>query len=227
MLPMPTTCWLCQMPLTFAHHGICSVCLRHLPPLPTCCPRCGLPSASARKECGACLLKPPYWHQMIMVSDWRPPLSDWVKRLKFYQATALSAMLARLLLLSWLDARRKHKLRRPDLLLCVPLHPSRAWLRGYNQMDDVTRHLARWLKCRYALAGISRHRKTRIQHQLLATARRRNLRGAFRVEIAVKGLHIALTDDVVTTGSTVGEISRILLAAGAASVQVWSLCRTL
>lgn len=227
MLPMPATCWLCRMPLRLASHGLCSLCLRQLAALPVCCPRCGLASASGSSVCGACLNKPPCWQRMIFVSSWSPPVSSWVKRLKFFRATALSAMLARLLLLSWLAARRQHNLRRPDLLLCVPLHKTRAWQRGYNQMDEVARKLARWLPCRYSPAGVSRRRKTRIQHLLLATARRKNLRGAFRVEMAVEGLHIALLDDVVTTGSTVGEISRILLAAGAASVEIWSLCRTL
>ncbi|HGK4042806.1 TPA: phosphoribosyltransferase family protein [Klebsiella pneumoniae] len=56
---------------------------------------------------------------------------------------------------------------------------------------------------------------------------RQNLKNAFQLEFAVQGLHIALVDDVVTTGSTVAEISRLLLRNGAATVQVWCLCRTL
>ncbi|WP_158781000.1 DNA utilization protein GntX [Pantoea sp. BAV 3049] len=227
MLSMPTACWLCRMPLALPAQGICSLCLRQLPIAPPCCPRCGLPALHIRQECGRCQLKPPPWQRMMFVTGWQPPLRDWVKQLKFSGATALSVMLARLFLLSWLAARRQFLLDKPDLLLCVPLHRKRAWLRGYNQMDDVTRHLSRWIGCSYAAAGLKRQRRTRIQHSLRASARKRNLRGAFRVEIAVKGRHIALVDDVITTGSTVGEISRILLAAGAASVQVWSLCRTL
>ncbi|WP_261642516.1 DNA utilization protein GntX [Erwinia mallotivora] len=227
MLSMPTTCWLCRMPVALPVHGICSLCLRQLPGSPPCCPRCGLLSLHIRQPCGRCQLKPPAWQRMIFVSGWQPPLRDWVTQLKFYGTTALSVMLARLLLLTWLAARRDFMLEKPDLLLCVPLHRQRAWQRGYNQMDDITRHLSRWIGCRYAAAGLTRQRQTRIQHSLPASARRRNLRGAFRVETGVNGRHIALTDDVITTGSTVGEISRILLAAGAASVQVWSLCRTL
>jgi len=94
-------------------------------------------------------------------------------------------------------------------------------------MDEINGYLARWLNCRYVAGGLARRRKTRIQLQLAARNRRKNVRGAFKVEIAVRGLNIALTDDVVTTGNTVEEISRILLAAGAASVQIWCLCRTL
>ena len=62
---------------------------------------------------------------------------------------------------------------------------------------------------------------------LNARLRKRNLKNAFRLELPVDGLHIAIVDDVVTTGSTVAELSRLLLQSGAASVQVWCLCRTL
>ena len=65
------------------------------------------------------------------------------------------------------------------------------------------------------------------QHQLSARLRKQNLKNAFQVELSVRGLHIAIVDDVVTTGSTVAEISRLLLRNGAATVQVWCLCRTL
>ncbi|WP_380183260.1 DNA utilization protein GntX [Kalamiella sp. sgz302252] len=226
MLTMPAACWLCQMPLVLAHHGICSFCLRALRP-PCCCPRCGLATFYPNAECGRCQRRPPSWHRLVFVAAWQPPLKDLVRRLKFFQRTALSAMLARLILLTWLTARREGRVKRPDLLLCVPLHYSRAWRRGYNQLDEMAVYLARWMNVPFIKGGLSRRKRTKIQHFLTARARRRNLRGAFRVEMAVKGRHIALLDDVVTTGSTVEEISRILLAAGAASVQVLCLCRTL
>ena len=226
MLSMPAACWLCQMPLALAHHGICSYCLRTLS-RPRCCPRCGMPSLYPEAECGRCLRHPPSWQQLVFVTDWQPPLQNQIRQLKFFHKTAHSAMLARLVLLTWLTAHRERRLVRPDLLLCVPLHHSRAWRRGYNQLEELARYLAHWLACPYHPAGLCRKKRTAVQHFLTARARRRNLRGAFRVESEVKGRHIALLDDVVTTGSTVEEISRILLAAGAASVQVLCLCRTL
>lgn len=226
MLTMPAACWLCRMPLTLADHGICSYCQRALKP-PCCCPRCGLSTFYPHEECGRCQRHPPSWQRLVFVADWQPPLKELVKKLKFSQQTALSVMLARLILLTWLTARREGRLQRPDLLLYVPLHRSRAWRRGYNQLDDMARYLAHWLAIPCAPGGLSRKKRTRIQHFLSARARRRNLRGAFKVEIEVKGRHIALLDDVVTTGSTVEEIARLLLRAGAASVQVLCLCRTL
>jgi ComF family protein len=150
-----------------------------------------------------------------------------VNRLKFYHGTAQAVMLARLILLSWLMRRRDHGLMRPSLLLSVPLHHHRAWRRGYNQLEDIARALARWTPCQYLPHALTRVRAGKVQHRLGALARRKNLRGAFRLETQVRGHHIALLDDVVTTGSTVAEISRILLAQGAASIQIWCLCRTL
>ena len=227
MLAMPALCWLCLMPLNLARHGACSVCLRQLMQQRPDCPRCGLTSGRTGEVCRRCLKNSPPWQHLITVTRWQPPLKQLVNRLKFYRTTALAVMLARLILLRWLAEHRRGGLRRPDLLLSVPLHSYRAWRRGYNQLDDMAQLLAHWTRCRYLPQGLVRIRAGRVQHRLGALARRRNLRGAFRVRADVRGRHVALLDDVVTTGSTVAEISRMLLAAGAASVQIWCLCRTL
>lgn len=227
MLPMPAGCWLCLMPLRYSQHGLCSVCLRQLLTQPACCPRCGLPSQMKKTVCGRCLRRPPPWQHLVRVTPWQPPLDRLVNQLKFYRATAHAVMLARLMLLCWLIQRRETGLRRPDLLLTVPLHHRRAWQRGYNQLEDMAHWLARRVPCQYLPRAVTRIRAGHIQHTLGAVARRKNLRGAFRLEREVRGLHISLLDDVVTTGSTAAEISRLLLAHGAASVQIWCLCRTL
>ncbi|ONG13148.1 DNA utilization protein GntX [Klebsiella pneumoniae] len=114
-----------------------------------------------------------------------------------------------------------------DALVGVPLWHRRRWRRGYNQCDELCRPLARWRGCVWHREGLTRQRAGAVQHSLNARQRRQNLKNAFQLEFAVQGLHIALVDDVVTTGSTVAEISRLLLRNGAATVQVWCLCRTL
>ena len=225
MLPIPALCWLCRLPLYIASHGLCSRCVQQIPRLPALCPRCGLP-ASGAQPCGRCLQHPPPWHGLTCVSAYLPPLSDWVQQLKFSRVTALRVMLARLLLLKLLTIRRDRQLPRVDLVLSVPLHRRRAWQRGYNQAALLAKPLARWLGCEYR-EGVSRVRQGAVQHSLSARARKNNLRGAFRLEMPVRGRHILLIDDVVTTGSTVAEISRLLLAHGAASIHIGCLCRTL
>lgn len=226
MLTIPGLCWLCHMPLACPAWGICSRCTAALP-TPVCCPRCGLPAAPGVKQCGRCLQKPPPWDKLLFVTDYCAPLKPLIHRLKFAAATALAPALARLILLKVIEARRTCAMPEPEALLSVPLHSRRAWRRGFNQTALLAAPLARWLHCDYQEASIRRIHATAAQHQLSARLRRRNLRGAFRVEFPVAGRHMVIVDDVVTTGSTVAEIAQLLKKQGAATVQVWCLCRTL
>ncbi|WP_312689698.1 DNA utilization protein GntX [Kosakonia sp.] len=223
MLTAPGLCWLCRMPLACSHWGICSLCSRAMRPAGKVCPLCGLPAAHAEVECGRCLQKPPPWRQLIAVSHYTPPLSTLLQQFKFLPRPEAAHALARLLLL----ALRSRGAGKPDLIISVPLHARRQWRRGFNQSDLLCRALSRWLQSRYDPATLSRRRATPVQHHLSARLRKQNLKNAFRLELPVAGLHIAVVDDVVTTGSTVAEISRLLLRSGAATVQVWCLCRTL
>ncbi|MGM3182221.1 DNA utilization protein GntX [Dickeya oryzae] len=238
MLTIMAQCWLCQQPLYHSHHGICSHCRCHLPQPLVCCPRCGLPSASDILPCGRCLQQPPPWQSLLFVSDYQPPLSRLITRFKFQGRIELAPTLARLVLLRWQGCRRATALRlpdaypRPDAIVTVPLHRRRHWRRGFNQTDLIARWLAHWLGCAYDPDTLIRVRYTVPQQSLGARSRRRNLRGAFRcrqdvISQRVAGKRLVLLDDVVTTGSTVAEVSRTLLRAGAQHVQVWCVCRTL
>lgn len=227
MLTIPGLCWLCQMPLACAHWGFCSRCTHALPAPPPCCPRCGLPSANTRLPCGRCLQKPPVWDALVFVTDYCLPLNRLIHRFKFNATVALAQALARLMLLSVLDAKSHSHWQKPDCIVSVPLHSRRAWRRGFNQSALLANHLSRWLQCEYLPQGIRRIRAAQTQHQLNARMRRNNLKGAFRVDFPVAGRHIIIVDDVVTTGSTVAEIARLLKKQGAATIQVWCLCRTL
>lgn len=227
MLSVPGLCWLCRMPLRMSHWGICSVCTRAFTRRSPCCPQCGLPAMSVDIPCGRCLQKPPPWSALVAVDNYVRPLSGLIHKLKFSRQCQLATPLARLLVLAVLQARRTRELPAVDLLIGVPLHRRRHWRRGYNQSDLLCRPLARWLRCGWQPEALKRIRTTAVQHQLSARSRKRNLKNAFRLELAVKGRHIAIVDDVVTTGSTVAELSRLLLQSGAATVQVWCLCRTL
>lgn len=227
MLAIHSRCWLCRQPLRVAQQGICSYCLRQLPRLPPCCPCCGLPSGDNRWACGRCVQKPPPWQALIFAGDYISPYRQLITRFKYQQVPELAPALARLLLLRWLQAHREQHLNKPDVILAVPLQNQRCWRRGYNQSDLLARPLAHWLRCDYRPAALRRVRATAPQRQLTARQRRRNLRAAFRCDENVAGKHIALLDDVVTTGSTVREIATLLKAQGIASLQIWCICRTL
>ncbi|HCC0173681.1 TPA: DNA utilization protein GntX [Cronobacter sakazakii] len=225
MLTIPGMCWLCRMPLRVPGWGVCSRCQRRRQV--AVCPQCGMPAALETQPCGRCLQKPPVWQRLLAASDYAPPVSKLVHQLKFQGRTALAPALARLLLLKILAAKRADTLPKADLIISVPLHRTRAWRRGFNQSALIARPLSRWLGIRYAPDVVARIKAAPPQRQLSARQRRSNLKNAFRVELPVAGLHIVIVDDVVTTGSTVAQIARLLKRNGAATVQVWCLCRTL
>ncbi|TDT51450.1 ComF family protein [Enterobacter sp. AG5470] len=227
MLTAPGLCWLCRMPLACSHWGICSLCARVILRRGSVCPLCGLPAARDDIHCGRCLQKPPPWQRLIAVSDYAPPLSTLLHQFKFAPRPEAANALSRLLLLAVRTAHPTRNPAKPDMILSVPLHTRRQWRRGFNQSDLLCQKLAHWLQCSAPSAALRRLRATPVQHHLSARLRKQNLKNAFRLELPVAGLHIVVVDDVVTTGSTVAEITRLLLRSGAATVQVWCLCRTL
>jgi ComF family protein len=114
----------------------------------------------------------------------------------------------------------------PDLILPVPLHATRLRERGYNQAAEIARTVGRELSIPVDLRSCARVLATTPQSGLEQKARRRNVRGAFRVVRSPGADRIAILDDVVTTGSTVSELSKALLKAGAERVDVWAAART-
>jgi len=212
------------MPLAIASWGFCSRCSASLPSRQPRCPRCGLPAGTGNVHCGRCIQAPPPWQRLVAVSDYLPPLSGLIHQLKFTRRPELAPALARLLLLR---IRQSEGLPPADRIVGVPLWQRRQWRRGFNQSDLLCRPLARWTRAAWRSDALRRSRPTAAQRQLTARLRKQNLKNAFQLELSVRGHHIAIVDDVVTTGSTVAEISRLLLRNGAATVQVWCICRTL
>ena len=104
----------------------------------------------------------------------------------------------------------------------MPLHWSRRFSRGFNQAECLARELA-FAGCRLSARRLMRVRSTPHQRMLAADQRRRNVRGAFRVRgeaSELKGRNVLLVDDVMTSGTTIAECTRVLKKAGAAAVYV-------
>jgi ComF family protein len=149
-----------------------------------------------------------------------------VARLKFGHSLAAGRVLAGL----WLDSAGELPAL-PQLLIPVPLHRDRLRERGYNQALELARPLAHALRLPVDAKILARTRATPAQTNLDAKTRRKNLRGAFEVDdLALKSVsagvaHVALIDDVMTTGATLRECARALKRAGFARVDVWALAR--
>lgn len=227
MLSFNCRCYFCGQRLYLPVHGVCCFCLKRLPQMPVCCPQCGLPAGSNKEVCGRCLIEPPLWQALIAVGDYLTPLKELLIKLKFHSQTELASILARLFILCWLEQRRSRLLIKPDVLISVPLHKRRQWRRGFNQTELLAERLSHYLACRWSPSLVDRVRSTPAQQTLTAAERRRNLSNVFLLNGSVEGANVAVFDDIVTTGSTLAEITRLLLANGAKSVQAWCICRTL
>ena len=130
----------------------------------------------------------------------------------------------------WLERGGRELLAEADVILPVPLHRWRLWSRRYNQSAELARMLGRLARRPVEVAALLRARATPSQGAMpTAQARRRNMRGAFKVserhKSAMAGQNILLVDDVLTTGATAEACARALKRAGAAKVYVLALAR--
>ncbi|WP_433737475.1 ComF family protein [Pseudomonas putida] len=206
---------------------ICMACETELPWLGDHCQTCALPLPTAGLTCGPCLKQPPAFEKVIAPWTYSFPIDSLITRFKHSAKWPFGHLLAELLAQA-LRHRFDEDLPRPDLLLPVPLATRRLRQRGFNQAAM----LARWLATRLDLPCderlLLRTQDTGAQQTLNASARRKNLRNAFALtpEASVKGRHLALVDDVLTTGATAQALARLLMDAGAARVDVYCLART-
>jgi ComF family protein len=201
--------------------ALCLACADELRWNRCACPRCALPLPAPAPLCGRCLRRPPPFVRAAAPLLYADPVDRWLGALKFRNGLPAGRLLGELLVdgldPDWLDG--------VDAVLPMPLHRARLRERGYNQAVELLRPLQRRHRLPLLLDGLHRERDTPHQLGLDAATRRRNLRGAFRGAPALAGRCVLLFDDVITTGSTVVEATRALLAAGAAEVRVLAVAR--
>jgi ComF family protein len=183
------------------------------------CPRCASP-VGADGECGPCLKQPPSFASTHAAFTYAFPVDRLLQRFKFQGDLALAGLFAEAL------CDRVAGATRPDLLVAAPLAPRRLRERGFNQSVEIARRLGSRLSLGFAVGACMKCVDTVPQTDLEGVARRRNLRGVFEVRADVRGLHVAVVDDVMTTGTTLDELARTLLEAGAARVDAWVVART-
>jgi ComF family protein len=188
------------------------------------CVLCGANCASVM-VCPACAASLPVLapgiHRVVAPFEYRFPIDRLVQRFKFAGDLALGRWLALQL------ARRARAESPPQVLVPVPLTRGRLRSRGFNQSVEIARVVSRELRIPAAMQILERTRDAPPQAGLTRRARRANLRGAFRCQgRAFDGRHVALIDDVVTTGATAEAAVRALRRAGAVRVDLWALART-
>lgn len=199
-------------------HGLCAGCWSELPWLRgPCCARCAHPLPSPGL-CGRCIAEPPHYDAVVAACRYAYPAGNLIQTYKFggrlAAATPLVAMLETVVS------------QKPDLLVPMPLSAARLRTRGFNQALELARALGRLLAIPIDADVCVKTRETPPQSRLPWKERRKNVRGAFVVQANLDGCHVAVVDDVLTTGATLNELARNLKRAGAASVTGFVVART-
>ncbi|RZT95194.1 ComF family protein [Rivibacter subsaxonicus] len=229
----PNRCAVCAASSRGRSGRVCVDCSARFAPLRLRCRGCAIglqdvaaAGTDAAVRCGRCLRAPPPWVSAVAALDYDYPWDALLSALKFHDGLDLLPWASRMLA----DAVRAQPAPAVDLVLPVPLATTRLRERGYNQAWELARGIARELALSARPGLLERLIDTPHQITLPRDRRAANMRGAFGVAAAVRGelqgRHVALVDDVLTTGATLAEASRVLLAAGASEVQVWVLART-
>lgn len=216
---LPSHCLLCGARGQGAL-SLCAACEAEMPRNRVCCARCALPLDVPAPLCGRCVRHAPRWDAAWVPFRYEWPLAQLEARFKFGGDLAAGRTLS----LLWNASQAPPDL--PGAIVPVPLHQSRLRRRGYNQALELAKPLAKHFGLPLLRDALRRTRVTDAQTELTAVQRRRNVHGAFGAtfEGAVPA-HVAVLDDVFTTGATVAECVRVLKQAGVARVDVWALAR--
>jgi ComF family protein len=198
---------------------------------PRCC-LCGFAGSPPDLDlCEYCHADLP-WESVRLPSHlsalrYEPPVDDLIRRLKYSGALEHARVLGELLA----QAVRSRGESLPRLLVPVPLHPARIGERGFNQAASIARYAGRALGIPQAWHALRRVRDTPSQTALGIAARHDNVHGAFAIanhrasRQLREAAHVAVIDDVITTGSTLAEVKCVLLAAGVTRVDLWAVAR--
>ena len=214
---------------------VCARCLARVERIPEPrCEVCGGPLESAVSDatrCARCLAHPPRYRIARTVARYRTTAEDepgslpaLIRRHKYGLDQSVGRALA-----EYLGDELPVSADDYDVVIPVPLHWRRLWWRGFNQAALLAGEVARRLDLPLDTTAMSRRRFTTPQTRATMTSAIKNVRRAFAVTHPerVRNRRVLLVDDVMTTGATVDECARVLIAAGAARVDVFTLARVL
>jgi ComF family protein len=224
---LPSSCALCG---ARCDAPVCAPChAQFLAPQPARCLRCANPvgALDVRWPCGACQAHPPAFDTTIVAAEYGAPLDQLVLQLKFGGTLALAPWFG-LALRDAVMARPCIEL--PNILCPVPLGPQRLAERGFNQALEIARPLSKALGIALKPALAIRARETQAQSGVAPAERKKNIRNAFIVAPdaldLVRGQHIGVVDDVMTSGATLHEVAAMFKRFGAARVSNFVFART-
>ena len=215
----PALCLSCEISVKSTEF-FCNYCLTSLERVPNPCTCCGLPNKSTGSVCPACLHQPPRWQQMVAPLIYSGNTRKIVRGLKFNeQIHNANALLTHI--------QGYYASHQVEALIPVPLHKTRLLERGFNQSEEIASILSHKLNIPLDLISLKRVKATASQSGLSLNKRQINILKAFEFSPLQQYRSVAIVDDIITTGSTVSEICKILKKSGIRHIEVWSLARAL
>ena len=159
--------------------------------------------------------------QTITTHTFKFPVNELIHQLKYNQKLLIAKQLG----LDLASVISKVGAPLPDCLIPVPLYRLRFLTRGFNQALEIANVVGRELSLPVDAGLVARRRNTLAQYALNPAQRAANLRRAFRLNSMPEYDFVAIIDDVITTGSTVKEMARVLKKAGVKRVAAWACAR--
>ncbi|MDP2143401.1 MAG: ComF family protein [Gallionella sp.] len=203
-----------------SHDGLwCAACDRTLPRLTEAhCPACALPTPTG-ELCGHCLTHPMQFSSTTAAYTYAFPLDRLIQAMKYREQLALADAFAAELV--------KRIGRLPDCVIAMPLHPAKLRERGFNQSLLLAASISRALELELLPHACRRIRDTPPQSALPFKERKKNVRDAFCCDMDLSGKHVALVDDVLTTGASLNSLAVAVKKRGAGDVSSWVVARTI
>ena len=207
-----------------ANSAICQPCMAELPRPLHPCNICGIEISDPHSiHCSQCQPGISIINRCYTGLTYQSPVDFLVQRLKFHADFTVSNSLG-----AWFANELSNRIETtPELVIPIPLHPGRHFQRGFNQAVELARPIAKKLGAELSTNAVHRIRPTASQSGLNAQSRAANLQTAFAAKPdRIKNRHVAIVDDVMTTGATTQSLANTLIEAGAAQIDLYILART-
>jgi ComF family protein len=165
-----------------------------------------------------------YFNKLVILFEYDFPINKLITQLKFQHQLPHANLFGKLLTSKIKQSYQNTPL--PSLIIPVPLHFKRLKERGFNQALEIAKPISKKLKIPLEKTICYRKKYTEAQSALSQKERRTNLSNAFALIKNIPDKHIALVDDVITTGQTLNELAKILRENGAEKIDVWCCAQT-
>lgn len=215
-------CYLCLKPRSHLF-PFCRPCLKRLPFIHHQCPKCGIELLTSQL-CGQCLQKRSPLQQTIATFRYDGLLRDAILQLKHHQGLYLAKPFAKLMHQK-LTQQYQDEANWPSALVSVPQHKYKFFIRGFNPAYELSRQLSYLTGLPELSSYVKKIKLTKDQSSLPLKQRRKNIKQAFEI-VGPLPKHIAIIDDVMTTGETVKQLASTLRKHGVRKIDVWCLART-